>query len=272
MVRTPFHGQPLTPFARYQPSLSDPLFESSTARWFRSQVGPSRLFTYERSQFDVVIAPTQGRGTHEVDFETAHLDRHHWLYIRAGQAHRWGPSTYEADLILLQPAGSSVHWQPGPRTIVFTDAQLADVAPLLEFINVQREHADPVVMSTTRDLIFEWLRLGERDVKLEPLCIDFRNLLEVRVTDVRTVDHYAKLLGCTTRELVDSCRKARCAHPKKMIEQALLLEAKRLLTQPNGSVGAVASFLGFDEARFARFFRRAEGQRLDSWIAQHQLG
>lgn len=269
MVRTPLQRQQLRPFARYQPSVSDPLFECSTVRWFRAQVGPAHLYSYERSPFDLVIAPTQGQGVHEVDFEEVNVDRHHWLYVRAGQAHRWGPPTYEADLILLQPAPGIVHWLHGPRSIVFTDTQLADVAPLLEFAKIERSNQDPVVMRVTRDLMFGWLRLGDRNGKTEPLCADFRNLLEVHVADVRSVGHYATMLGCAPRELIDSCRKAGCGHPKKMIDDALLLEAKRLLIQPNGSPAAVASFLDFDESRFSRFFKRHEGQKLSSWIEQH---
>ncbi len=255
---------------QFAPSVAaDPLFECSTARWFRARVGPAALRNYERIAYDLVIAPTQGRGTHDVDFETARLDRHHWLYVRAGQAHRWGPSIYEADLILLQPAAGTIHWQPGPRVITFTDDQLADVASLLEFAKIERSRPDPQVMAATRELLFGWLRLGAPSERLEPLCINFRNLLEVRVVDVRTVDRYASMLGCSPKELTAACRRAGCAHPKKMIDAALHLEAKRLLCQANASPPAVASFLDFDDRQFARFFKRHERQGLESWMVEH---
>lgn len=268
MVDANLSGQQLATFVRYQPTAGDPPFECSTIRRFRALAGPTRLQNYERVRFDVVIAPTQGRGTHDVDFETFHLDRHHWLYIRAGQAHRWGRPLYEADLILLQPAARTLQWQPEPGPITFTDAALADVEPLLTFAKVARANPDPVVMDQTRQLLFHWLRLG-RSIPGDPLVVAFLDLLDVRAVDVRDVAAYAALIGCPMRELVRACRAAGTDHPQKLIDSAVVLEAKRLLAQPNGSVPVVASFLGFDESQFRKFFKRTAGQKVDKWTDQH---
>lgn len=267
MVRTTPTGQLAPRFERHSPVSGDPLYEFSTFRSFRAQVGVDGIARRERIAFDLLIAPTRGRGSHEVDFQTTHLDRNHWLYVRAGQVHRWGPVTYEADLVVLQPVTGAAHWQPGPHRITFTDPQLAELRPLLDFAKVDRTNPDPVVMEVTRDLLFEWLQRGATQHKQNPLHAGFQNLLELHVVDMRSVDDYAVILGVTRRELADACRSAGGRHPQKMIDDALLLEAKRLFAQSNATVPAVASFLGFDTHSFDKFFRRAEGQRLDRWLS-----
>lgn len=269
MVRTSSNGQLAPRFERHQPVAGDAPFEVSTFRRFRARVGASAIQRRERIAFDLVIAPTRGRGSHEVDYRTVHLDRNHWVYVRAGQVHRWGPVTYEADLIVFEPLPGTAHWRPGPHPITLTDPQLDEMKPVLEFAKIERTHPDQRVMEVTRDLLVEWMLRGTSESVEDSLYSRFQNLLEVQVVDQREIDHYAKALGVSTSDLVAACRAAGDRHPQKMIEAALLLEAKRLFAQPNASVPAVASFLGFETADFARFFRRLEGQRLDRWLSQN---
>ncbi len=259
----------LTRPARYQPVDGDPPFECLGLRTFRWQVGPGILFRHKRIQFDLVIAPTQGRGTHIVDFTPVNLDRNHWLHIRPGQTHRFVRSNFEADLILFQPISAAPR-EPGPRTLQFTDDQLDNLAPLLNFIKIDRGgRGDRRVMSVTRALLIEQLKLDARPANHQPLCEEFQRLVEMRVTELRSVSDYAALLSCSTRDLAHACRRSRAGEPQKIIDQALLLEAKRLLSQQNATVANVASFLDFGEASFVRFFKRTNGQRLTDWVDEH---
>lgn len=248
------------------------LFECATLGELQARVAPERLRQVERIQFDLIIAPTRGSGEHEVDYIRAPINRHHWVHIRAGQAHRWIPDGYEADLILLEPLIGNGLWHPGPRVIFFDSAQLRDVAPLIEFLRMQnRPRIDPVVMKTTRDLMVEWFRLDGDDLGTDDtLYIEFRNLLERRVTELRSVGKYAELLKTTPRALKRACRQAGAGQPKDLIEQALVLEAKRVFAQPNATIENVASFLGFtDVDHFVGFFRRVDGQTPTQWAARH---
>lgn len=248
------------------------LFECATLRELQERVSPEQLQRPERIQFDLIIAPTVGSGEHEVDFIRAPINRNHWVHIRAGQAHRWLLGGYDADLILLEPLPDNSLWHPGPRVIFFDNEQLRDVGHLMTFLRTQnRRNIDPVVMQVTRDLMVEWFRLdGDLIDSDNQLYDQFRNLIERRITEVRSVEGYAQLLGASSRSLKRACRQAGADQPKVLIEQGLVLEAKRLFVQSNATITNVASFLGFDDvASFASFFRRVDGQTPTQWQAQH---
>lgn len=248
------------------------LFECASLSELRQRVTHDQLQRPERIQFDLIIAPTAGNGEHEVDFIRAPINRHHWVHVRAGQAHRWILGGYEADLILLEPLPDNSLWHPGPRVIFFDTDQLRDVASLMAFLRTQnRPRVDPVVMEVTRDLMVEWFRLdGDLLESDNQLYDQFRNLIERRVTEIRSVEGYAELLGASPRALKRATRQAGADHPKALIEQGVVLEAKRLFVQSNATIERVASFLGFDDvASFVGFFREVDGQTPTQWLAQH---
>ena len=77
----------------------------------------------------------------------------------------------------------------------------------------------------------------------------------------RQVADYAARLGVTPDHLSASFRKLLGFPPSLLIQNHLVLEAKRLLAHTSLTVVQIADRLGFaDSAYFARFFRKAAGQ------------
>jgi AraC family transcriptional activator of pobA len=76
-----------------------------------------------------------------------------------------------------------------------------------------------------------------------------------------SVAHYAKALNVTAARLRAACIEVTGKTPTRVLEERLVLEAKRNLTYTNMTVAQIAYYLGFtDPAYFSRFFSKLAGE------------
>lgn len=88
----------------------------------------------------------------------------------------------------------------------------------------------------------------------------FRTLVEAHYLEHRPVAFYATKLGVGTGRLNRACRAAANCSAFDLLQDRLLLEARRKLTYIAAPVSLLAYELGFDDpAYFWRFFRRRTG-------------
>jgi AraC family transcriptional activator of pobA len=104
----------------------------------------------------------------------------------------------------------------------------------------------------------EMVRGGETAVSPEAqLFHQFTLLLEEQVSQTHAVQDYARQLNITPRQLSDITRQFVGRTAKHLIEDRLLLEAKRLLTFTNLSVKEIAHKLGYkDPSHFSKIFKK----------------
>jgi len=89
----------------------------------------------------------------------------------------------------------------------------------------------------------------------------FTRTLELRFREHLPIEHYAATLGISTAHLNALCRRLCGQSALQMINQRLLLEAKRDLVYTAMTINQVSDSLGFSEpAYFSRFFKRGTGQ------------
>jgi AraC family transcriptional activator of pobA len=92
------------------------------------------------------------------------------------------------------------------------------------------------------------------------LVARFRELVEAHYREGLPMEAYARRLGVTVARLRSACLRAAGASPLRLVQDRLILEAKRALLYSNMTVAEVAYQLGFDDpAYFSRFFAKAEG-------------
>jgi AraC family transcriptional regulator, transcriptional activator of pobA len=85
----------------------------------------------------------------------------------------------------------------------------------------------------------------------------FKDLLEDQFTKQKMVSNYARQLRVTEKRLNQATSKALDKSPKQMIDERIMLEAKRLLAHTNESVKEIGFELGFDEpTNFIKYFRK----------------
>jgi AraC-like DNA-binding protein len=88
----------------------------------------------------------------------------------------------------------------------------------------------------------------------------FKVLLTERIRQQHRVTDYASQLSISPNHLNKAVKEATGKSPTRWIDEALVLEAKVLLSQTASPVATIADQLGFnDPSYFSRLFRRYEG-------------
>lgn len=88
----------------------------------------------------------------------------------------------------------------------------------------------------------------------------FNALLEQHFREHWPIDRYAAAIGISAAHLNSLCRRLADQSALQMLNQRLLLEAKRCLVYTMMSVSDVSNLLGFSEpAYFSRFFKQGAG-------------
>jgi len=89
---------------------------------------------------------------------------------------------------------------------------------------------------------------------------EFTQKLEENYKQIRVVNYYADLLNITPKKLNSIVFNSFGKTAKKIIEERILLETKRLLTHTDYSVKEIGSNLGFtDPTNFNKFFKKYVG-------------
>jgi AraC-like DNA-binding protein len=79
---------------------------------------------------------------------------------------------------------------------------------------------------------------------------NFRRAVDAKFTQTRRVEDYAEAIGCSAKSLRRACLMACGSPPKALIEQRLILEAKRLLAH----TGLMVEPRAYDPAKHAAIF------------------
>lgn len=93
------------------------------------------------------------------------------------------------------------------------------------------------------------------------LVARLREKIETHLRRGLSLTEYAKMLNVTPARLRAACLEVTGKTPTRVLEERLLLEAKRQLTYTNMTVAQTAYYLGFtDPAYFSRFFSKLAGE------------
>jgi len=102
--------------------------------------------------------------------------------------------------------------------------------------------------------------------------LHFKDLLEANYRKLRQVSNYSIKLSVTQKQLNQATSNILGKSPKKMIDDRVILEAKRLLAHTNMSIKSIGFDLGFDEpTNFAKYFRKQTNSTPIEFRAQFTL-
>jgi AraC-like DNA-binding protein/quercetin dioxygenase-like cupin family protein len=253
--------------------------EVETIQGLLNRAGYDEFRTTQRLDFHFMLAVTSGRTTHMVDFTDHALRPGAVLWIRPGQVQRWGDlSSFDGYSLAFPPglldpetdALAAVETAYGSRYWTLTPRQRTVVAPLLdslfELSPDQTLAPDLRRAALTHLLATLLLRLrglvGAEAASdgLPEAYVAFRDLVESEHARQHSVTAYAATLGYSSRTLVRATQTAVGVSPKRVIDDRILLEARRLLAHTDQTVARIGTSLGFEDAsNFTSWFEKRAG-------------
>jgi AraC-like DNA-binding protein len=104
-----------------------------------------------------------------------------------------------------------------------------------------------------RNTGFKEIRKGEEF----DYTILFKNLLEDHYKDIKSVERFASMMSVSEKKLNKATNQVLGKSPKEIIDERVVLEAKRLLVHTSNSIKEVGFELGFDEpTNFIKYFKK----------------
>ncbi|GAB3506872.1 helix-turn-helix transcriptional regulator [Spirosoma knui] len=249
---------------------------------FREHVAQYQFIqTPHRHDFYLLAIFTKGQGTHTVDFVDYPIQPGSVFFMSPAQVHTW---TYSDDadgyLIFFNPAFYLVdfparklgdfplfHSISTPPVEYLSPSEAAGIEEL--FIRVYQEsigdgyRREDIIRSYLNILLVKLsgFRLASypasRSAHAQSQIRQLELLVEKHYVEHRTVRDYAEMMSLSEKQLYTICQTAVGKPLQKIIQERLILEAKRLLVHTDLSVAQVADRLNFgDHSYFNRFFRK----------------
>jgi len=237
-----------------------------------------------RHDFHEFLYIKNGSGRQEVDGVTYHLNANTFYIISKGQVHNFlVAKELEGTLIRFKdsilPAVQSLN-EGYYHNLLFALSQQNSIAiksedtPLIEVLlsRMQKEYdlqsGKVLDLSLIQHLLYPLLILLNRYVEETQNFRDleqnqygqFINLLERSFKQYHGLDFYARELGVSKRRLSQICQQKAGKTTKKVINERVLTESKRLMKYTSLPLKEIANRLGFkDLGYFCRYFKRETG-------------
>ena len=259
--------------------------EAITIAELRQRTPPDYFEKLQRADFYRLIGVLEGKTSPMVDFSTFTAQAGDWLLVRPGQVFRHDLSdSWAGWLVVFRPVALALAGRGREADEIDTLRRVEDLSCLRSLDAAQHNWMHRCMQQLQHDgalnadvglrnallglqLVGTLLRLAMwqsqhavSDVYAGAEQVNFRrfrNLLERDFALQHQVQHYASALGMSDKTLSRVCLAASGVPAKTVINQRLVLEAKRLLAHTSMAVQTIAWELGFEEAtNFVKFFRK----------------
>lgn len=243
--------------------------------------GIPRAFPHRHNYYHLLWM-TEAAGTHMLDFESYEVRRHSVFFVSPGQLHFWNSSVQPRGYVLNFSTEFFVQMFPRAEDIAqFPFFHIARDIPVLYMEPAQHDSLLPLIVSMEQELASR--AQGRLDVVRSYLLIlltrlrrlypahdapglsaqnyaltkRYKLLIEQHYLDFGPVREYADRLHVTERQLNDALKKTIGKTASQLVQDRLVLESKRLLSNTDLSVAEIAHQLHFEDfAYFCRFFKK----------------
>lgn len=234
-----------------------------------------------RVNFYQIIWFEEGNGKHLVDFQPVKIENNTLLFLNKNVVHQFDKmTTFKGKTILFtdnffcRDANDASFLK---NTILFNDLfEIAQIQihnkHLIAILNLMSEEItntkDFQQANILRHFLHSFLLIAERERRKQNFVemkkgVDFdylllfKDLLEAHFYSKKQVSYYASKLAVTEKRLNQVTANRLGKTPKQIIDERVILEAKRLLVYTNQSIKEVGFFLGFEEpTNFIKYFKK----------------
>lgn len=235
-----------------------------------------------KHDFFFILALRKGAGTHDIDFTHYNVEDHSIFFVRPGQVHQlelkancsgflveFDSSFYHPkSKILKQRLNRASH----KNICLFEVARFEKLHSLLtymfneftakaeDYLEVIKANLDIFFIEVTRQSQNRDSTSKNKSSYAQDRFEDFIEMLGDRINHVKQVSQYAELLNLSVYQLNTITKETIGKSASELINEQIVLEAKRhLLATPN-QVKAIAEHLGYaDFSYFIRFFKKHTG-------------
>jgi AraC-like DNA-binding protein len=257
--------------------------EVTTIQGIRERGGPSEFLSPQRLDFDLVMRIDHGLAVHTVDFTGYQLGRGDVLWVRAGQVQQWGRiQDIEGPVVMFPPhvlddrtrevikaarACTPNHWpadaiEGTPSEAAWRLLLAAGSQPAQDGRTDLRSAllAHAVAALLTQLALLQPLGSTQLPTPTHEAYLWLRDEIDRSFHTWHQVNDYAARLGYSTRTLNRLARDNTGLSAKQLIDDRIILEAKRLLSHADAPVADIATQLGFDDpSNFSSYFHRRTG-------------
>jgi AraC-like DNA-binding protein len=240
--------------------------------------GKDMLQTHHRHDFFLILALTKGLGTHEIDFTTYEIGNNSFFFMRPGQLHQLHLKAESKGFILqfstdfyhshnresnqwMRKVSNTNYYQLDAHTF---QKLLSILKNIFEEYTGRQERYQEVIKANLDILFIELFRqASERDsinnvnLYMHGKLEKFLELLETHISTHKQVSHYAGMLNLSTYQLNAITKETLGKTCSQLIDDSLILEAKRYLLATSDQVNQIAYQLGYEDiSYFIRFFKK----------------
>jgi len=244
-----------------------------------------------RHDFFNILFIEQGEGNHVIDFNKYEMEACSVFFLSPGQMHAChfaqnvqGYSIlFRKEFFELNHQGRNLHSFPffnnvAGKPALYLDCQQKNtvqslLAEMVEEYQQKQPDYQAVLRALLEALLMRLSRFAsQEEAKTHPQQEALNGLLSSQLKQLEllienhykehwTVAQYAEHLNVSAKHLATIAKKGLDITISQLIQNRMLLEAKRLLIYTNDTVSRVAYNLNFNEASyFIRFFKKHTGQ------------
>jgi AraC-like DNA-binding protein/mannose-6-phosphate isomerase-like protein (cupin superfamily) len=236
-----------------------------------------------RHDFYCIFLFTEGEGTHTIDFTAYEVKPGSVFFMSPAQVHTWQLSSstngyvvfFTPELYLLENTRHTLahfpffHYTAVPF-VLLTDASRESITNII--ISIFREYKSPeanrqAIISSYLNILLLKLSNVYSEANNQSLSThllhqirQLETLIEQNYLDHKPATHYAQLMKISQKQLNTICQRALSKPLGTILQERIILEAKRLLVHTPLSVAQVAAQLNFtDNSYFNRLFKKSAG-------------
>ncbi|GAB3114685.1 helix-turn-helix transcriptional regulator [Bordetella tumbae] len=247
----------------------------------QDQPGIPRGFPHRHTYYHILWM-SRAQGTHMLDFQHLEVRDGAVFFLTPGQLHAWTSSVAPQGYVMNISTAFFTHMFPraddiakfpffhptsGNPVLYLTRDQHDDMLPLLQAMEQEQQGRQPgrydVIRSYLLILLTQLRRVYPIDDRTRtagpsyPLVKRFALLIETQYLAYNSIQQYANALYVSARQLNEATKRATGRTASQLIQDRILLEAKRLLSNTESGIADIAFQLNFeDPAYFTRFFKK----------------
>lgn len=240
-----------------------------------------------KHDFYLVMQVTQGKGTHSIDFQNYPVVPGLFFFLTPGQVHTWSldPNVdgyilfFTRDFYQMQLNPNSVvefpffHSLNSNASLLIKGDQGVDLLMKNLFVEYKNsERPDSRILRAHLDLLLLLLARKYKDRHTQPMAstsFKLRRLeqeIEKNFIKYKKPSDYADILNLSAPYLNNLCKQNLGKTLTELIQERIVLEAKRLFAYTELTANQVSDRLDFsDSSYFIRFFRKNTGLTPDQF-------